>query len=116
MRYRIVKARVLSTPSKPWKVSTTGWIYSLREGDQSVADFHWHPAITPEIPFPHVHTPSPGPRRHVPTGRILIEDLLVLAVECGAEPLDPEKWQDVCARNIENFGKGATWGFKPPRT
>ena len=114
MRYRIVKTRSLASPGKPWKVSTTGWIYALKAGGAAVADFHWHPTITPQIPFPHVHASSDRERRHLPTGRVLIEDLLTLAVECGAQPAEPEKWEGIRARNLENFGKGATWGFKAP--
>lgn len=116
MRYRIVKVRSLAAPGKPWKVSTTGWIYTLKEqaGDL-IADFHWHPAITPGIPFPHVHPANEVVKHHIPTGRVLVEDVLTLAVECGANPTDAAKWERIRSRNIENFGKGATWGAKQPR-
>jgi hypothetical protein len=112
MRYRIVK---LDSPDRePWKVSTTGWIYVLKDAaGKEIIEFHWHPAITPMVPFPHLHTPEPSVWRHCPTGRVLIEDVLNLAVECGAEPTDPAKWDDVFRTNVENFGKGATWGDVP---
>lgn len=112
MRYRIWKPEEPADSSKPWKVSTTGWIYELKDRDLvSIVEFHWHPGITPDVPFPHLHTPADGRvRRHYPTGRVLIEDVLNCAVECGAEPADPEKWADVFRTNVENFGKGATWG------
>jgi len=115
MRYRIVKMRSFSSPGKPWKVSTTGWIYTLKEqsGDL-IADFHWHPAITPGIPFPHVHPANEVVKRHIPTGRVLVEDVLTLAVECGSAPTDGDKWKTIRSRNIENFAKGATWGVKQP--
>lgn len=116
MRYRLVKRRApVASPGKPWKVSTTGWIYTLKDLHHSlIADFHWHPHVTPDIMFPHVHPANETTRRHVPTGRVLIEDVLTLAVECGAEPDDMDKWRTIRERNLENFGKGATWGFRHP--
>jgi hypothetical protein len=113
MRYQIVRARTIATPTKPWKVSTTGWIYAVtRQDGTKIVDFHWHPAITPLIPFPHLHAPSEPDKRHFPTGRVLIEDVLVLAVECGAQPRDSAKWDKVREANVGNFGKAATWGTR----
>jgi hypothetical protein len=115
MRYRVVKLSEPPLKSKPWKVSTTGWVYHLSDRDkQSIVEFHWHPELTVDVPFPHVHVASDAERRHYPTGRVLIEDVLNCAVECGAEPKRPRKWAAVCKANVENFGKGATWGSTHP--
>jgi hypothetical protein len=73
-------------------------------------DYHWHLQQTPGIQFPHLHPGEPLAGKHYPTGRVLIEDVLLFALECGAEPLDPAKWERVRKRNLENFAKGATWG------
>ena len=109
MRYQIVESGV---EQLPWKVHTTGWAYSLLDRHQDpVIDFHWHPELTPDVQFPHLHVYSEPDRRHFPTGRVLIEDVLGLAVEMGAEPRDLEKWQRVSQKNVENFKKGATWGL-----
>jgi hypothetical protein len=109
MRYKIVESGVAQ---KPWKIHTTGWAHSLLNRRQEpVVDFHWHPDLTPDIQFPHLHVYSEPDRRHFPTGRVLIEDVLCLAVEMGAVPRDGAKWQRVSRKNIENFKKGATWGL-----
>ena len=109
MRYRIVGSGI---EQLPWRVHTTGWAYSLLDRHQDpVIDFHWHPELTPDIQFPHLHVYSEPDRRHFPTGRVLIEDVLRLAVEMGAEPRDQKKWQRVSQKNVENFKKGATWGL-----
>jgi hypothetical protein len=112
MRYRIWQPEDPPDQRKPWKVSTTGWAYELKDRDLSpTVQFHWHPAITPDLVYPHLHIPAhEPPRRHFPTGRVLIEDVLNCAVECGAVPADPGKWAEVFRTNVENFGKGATWG------
>lgn len=96
----------------PWKVHTTGWARSLlNRRQESVIDLHWHPELDENIQFPHLHVYSERDRRHYPTGRVLIEDVLRLAVEMGAQPRDESKWQRVSQKNIENFKKGATWGL-----
>ncbi len=115
MRYRISNVGEPTIPGKPWKVSTTGWVYGLRDGaGDALVEYHWHPQITPDIAFPHLHHPLDPERRHNPTGRVLIEDVLTLAAELGAEPRSPEKWEEVRSRNVQNFGKGATWGGPLP--
>lgn len=117
MRYRIVKIPNPIVAGKSWKVSTTGWVHSLKDrAGQKIVDFHWHPAVTPDIPFPHLHAPTDPLNLHLPTGRVLVEDVLMLAVECGAEPIDEDKWRFVHARNLANFAKGATWGVSQQLT
>lgn len=111
MRYRIVDN--VGAATKKWKVSTVGWIYTLKDGGGAlIADYHWHPEITPDIAFPHLHAPDDASRRHLPTGRVLIEDVLSLAVESGAQARDPAKWERVRELNVANFAKGATWGTR----
>jgi hypothetical protein len=109
MRYQIVPT---GDAQKPWKVHTTEWSYSLLDGDKhQIVDFHWHPGLTPGIQFPHLHVYSDPERRHYPTGRVLLEDVLRLAVELGATPRDEDKWSRVSKKNIADFKKGATWGL-----
>lgn len=115
MRYRVVRLDDPPLRSKPWKVSTEGWAHHVSDRHVStIAEFHWHPELTPDILFPHVHVASDAERRHYPTGRVLVEDVLNFAVECGAEPWHPRKWAGVSKANVENFGKGATWGTTHP--
>ncbi len=109
MNYEIVEAG--DEPKNRYKVHTTKYIYRLMDCDKDpIADYHWHPDDTPNIPYPHLHATEYGCKRHHPTGRVLIEDLLTLAVECGAAPVDEAKWKRVVTRNRANFALGATWG------
>jgi hypothetical protein len=100
---------------KPWKVHTVHYIYRLLDRhDSPIVDYHWHPEDTPEVSFPHLHARQYGCKRHYLTGRVLIEDLLVLAVECGAIPSNPEKWKRILKANRANFALGTTWGIPHP--
>lgn len=38
-------------------------------------------------------------------------NVLMLAVEMGAEPVDRARWDECCERNRSNFALGATWGL-----
>jgi hypothetical protein len=97
---------------RKWKVHTTKYIYRLIGRDNAgIVDYHWHPDNTSDKAFPHLHAVQYSCKLHHPTGRVLIEDLLVLAVECGAVPSDDAKWQRILKRNLTNFAKGATWGI-----
>ncbi|MGB8178904.1 MAG: hypothetical protein WCF63_01950, partial [Acidimicrobiales bacterium] len=69
---------------------------------------------TPDKPYPHLHARQYSCGLHHPTGRVLIEDLLILAVECGAVPLDKNKWNRIEKKNKRNFTLGATWGAPNP--
>jgi hypothetical protein len=111
MRYRIVEHPVKG----PWKVSTTSWSYELiRDGRPTLA-FHWHPVSNSPIVTPHAHALASSSFRktHIPTGRVLIEDVLTLAEELGANPLNAE-WKAIMDENRANFMLGATWGSLRP--
>jgi hypothetical protein len=97
----------------PWKVTTTGWIYGLysRTGDP-LAEYHWHPISASHVTAPHLHVPEAS-MCHFPTGRVLIEDVLTLATEHGAEPVDPRRWAKREAANRAAFLRDATWGHAP---
>lgn len=112
MRYRIVAAE---GAQGPWKVSTAGWIYHLLDGSKKdLIGYHWHPVSSSHLTTPHFHDFEHGDTRHFPTGRILIEDVLQLATEYGANPRDKVKWADTMAENREKFARGATWGHFQP--
>jgi hypothetical protein len=115
MRYRIVPNEDQDKARLPWKVHTTSYAYSLHDArDKPIVDYHWHPHLTPDILFPHLHIDSLPKRVHFSTGRVLIEHVLRLAVECGAQPLNPDNWKRTLRDNLRNFEKSATWGNQPP--
>jgi hypothetical protein len=108
MRYRIVEH-----PDKgPWKVSTSGWMYEVHRDERCLLAFHWHPGSPATILTPHLHAEASSQFRktHIPTGRILIEDVLTVAEELGAKPMS-SAWQSVMVANRRKFLLGATWGL-----
>jgi hypothetical protein len=113
MRYLVVEH---PDPDKgPWKVSTTGWMYELQDADQGLlAAYHWHPISSSHIRTPHLHVPGRD-KPHLPTRRVMIEDILRYAMEVGAAPHHPETWAEVDAANREAFARGATWGVGPTK-
>lgn len=107
----------------PIKVSTLSYAYTLADEStgQELLTFHWHPqAREPRDPAaqvlardPHMHIGSAATsddrllNRHMPTERLSIEDVLILAVEMGATPRDG--WQDVILSARERFRAFRTW-------
>jgi len=101
--------------SDPRKVTTTGWIDELLDHrGSSLAAHHWHPISSSHVTTPHLHVPGEA-KRHFPTGRVLIEDILTLAMELGAAPTDPGKWRAREAANRAAFREDATWGHQSPQ-
>ena len=110
MRYRITQS---DEPGHgPWKVTTVGYMYALRLDGKTLYEYHWHPISTSHEVRPHLHCSAVG-KRHVPTGRVMIEDVLNLAVEYGAKPNNATRWKELDKLNREKFARGATWGIGP---
>ena len=114
MRYEVVSAE---GGRGPFKVSTRGWIYHLHgPRNRRLIGYHWHPVSDSHATRPHLHAFEMGDKKHYPTGRILFEDVLDLAIEYGARPRDGQRWADVSVENREMFARGATWGAGPGAT
>lgn len=101
----------------PWKVSTKAYFYNLKTADgDEIITYHWQPdGLGPGWPHLHVGTcvlrdEAPLDRRkHVPTGRIALEDVIALAIELGAKPLRDDHEQ-VLAASKKGFTDWRTWG------
>jgi hypothetical protein len=80
----------------------------------NLCEYHWHPisiSAWHEV-RPHLHCPA-VPKGHIPTGRVVIEDVLNLAVQHGAKPNNMRRWKELDKLNREKFARGATWGVGP---
>jgi len=113
----------------PFKVSTTSYNYSVADADtnQELVVFHWHPqGRQPEghaakllACDPHMHVGSGATvddrilNRHVPTERLSIEDVLLLAIEMGAVPR--EGWHNIIVAARDRFRKYRTWPNPSPQ-
>lgn len=110
MRYVIIPT--VEPERGPWKVTTTGYMYDLFQDERTLYEYHWHPISASHEVRPHLHCAAVG-KAHIPTGRIMIEDVLNLAVNLGAEPADEDRWTALDQLNREKFARGATWGVGP---
>jgi hypothetical protein len=88
-------------------VKTTGWSHALFVDGVDRLRYDWHPFVTPQLPFPHVHINDE--KLHLPTGRILVEDLLVAGLEYGALPIS-EDWKSRLMDARRAFAETAEWG------
>lgn len=109
MRYRIIQAEA---GRGPWKVTTVGYMYDLLLDDKRLYEYHWHPISASHEVRPHLHCSKVG-KGHIPTGRVMIEDVLNLAVHYGAKPNSMMRWKEIDQLNREKFARGATWGVGP---
>lgn len=87
----------------PFRVSTTGYSYSMLAGPEQVEVWamHWHATGVSDETKPHMHFGVPmldnaapvSKRDHMPTGRMTFEDAIRWLVKCGARPL-VDNWTD----------------------
>lgn len=112
MRYRIIEAP--EPAAGPWRVETTGYLYSILREQKELITYHWHPASA--VTWPHLHLgPESGDvlseltRVHVPTGRrVAVEQVLRLAFELGAQPLAND-WEDMLNSSLSLFERWRRW-------
>lgn len=98
-------------PSVDADVETVGWSHALTVGETEQIRYDWHPQTTPDIKWPHAHV-FDG-EEHTPTGRILVEDVLLLALEYGAKPLPNRAWKDKLRASHAHFEQDGSWGTAP---
>lgn len=66
-----------------WRVTTVKYNYDIAERrapNVSYMGWHWHPqSQRSEIHEPHFHMPAGSPHgtRHIPTGRVALEDIIL---------------------------------------
>lgn len=112
--YRAIEA---PGPRGPWKVSTAGYLYSLKDSeDHDIISYHWHPTGGSGVTYPHLHLGA-GARvghnelanAHIPTGRIALEDVLRLAIrDLGVTPLRND-WAEVLDSTQAAYEEWRTW-------
>lgn len=106
--------RASSGQSGSWRVSTVSYVHSVSLDGKSAVDFHWHPDDGSNVWYPHIHPYFLGSGRdqggmHIPSGRVLVEDVLIFAHERGAIPLKDE-WEGIVSRIKKRVAQEATWG------
>lgn len=95
--------KVVEDSRKSWHVSTTAYMYTLRDGEgRELIGWHWHPDAKGDDrlrPHPHLHVPAGriDRRVHVPTGRVSIESVLRILLTDLAVPARPTHAADFAA-------------------
>lgn len=97
--------------SGEWKFRLTGYLYALDlEGRGELLAFHWHERGASPFQEPHLHLRQAGrmgidalAAAHVPTGVVLLEDVLRLAIEeLGVQPIRRD-WSRVLDQTRASF-------------
>jgi len=103
LRYRIIQAA--NSPGA-WVVQLTAYDYELLDNsDRELLAYQWHPQGRSSVTWPHVHLgPAAGDlwrplsRAHLPTGRIVVQDVLRLAIRDFGVPPRRANWEAVLER------------------
>jgi hypothetical protein len=112
-QYRVVRTK--EAGRKLWRVSMLGYAHSITdEYGAEIVTFHWQPAG--RIDFPHVHIGTIAlndgglfdRRAHIPTGRVIVEQVLRFAIEeFGVDASDG--WQQVFTEAQAYYEESRTW-------
>lgn len=109
--------------SGTWKVKTLSYEYNVErwEDHQEIVCFHWE-GEDGRNPDPHIHVgfaalqnsrPMPiGPKSHIPSGRVVIEDIVKFAIEeLGVDPISHRRttWRSIIKSTRKLFMKFKTW-------
>jgi hypothetical protein len=116
------KIMIIRDPQQPeyWKVTTLAYQYSFERWTdrQEIVSFHWEGDGSHKRPHIHIGWVSSGegaflgPKSHVPSGRVSIEDVVsYLIEELEAKPTGPfkTKWKTVIDTTRTLFERVKTW-------
>lgn len=82
--------------NRRWSTVTAGYLFSIDSPEhQEILAFHWHPDGNSPVRHPHLHIGagaqsgfSPLQKAHVPTGQVMLQDVLLFAInDLGVEPI-----------------------------
>lgn len=103
------------------RFSTKFYLYSVRDQNQdALISFHYHPEINDDNPiqFPHIHvythaderfTALDFQKRHIPSGRIALEDIVRwLISEFAITPLR-SNWNEILTETKARFIQKRSW-------
>jgi hypothetical protein len=111
------------------RVTTLSYIYTIYDGqERRLLGYHYHPQGRGEarVPFPHLHVYEdisvagrPLQKLHLPTGRVALEDVVLLLIEgfevvpppayARREPGGEERWRRVLREAREMFVRLRRW-------
>ena len=100
-----------------WRMTTTRYDYALErvtsKRREQVVGWHWHPrSCRSDVLYPHVHVPSANSysTRHIPTGRVALEDVIMFGFDdLGVAPTSDRAWQ-IVADVRDRHKEFRSWG------
>lgn len=113
--------RVIEDPNNgPYRVTTTGYHYSLSVGTNELWALQWQPDGPSPVTWPHMHLGSKlldkdapvTPSAHLPTSRMTFETAIRWCFEFGAEPLHDD-WQERLADTEGPHLRHRSWHTSP---
>lgn len=76
---------VTQQTGRTWTVTTTQYVYDVADEHGVILGYHYHPEVSTEVPFPHVHVYRGGSigdqavgTMHLPTGPISLASFIRL--------------------------------------
>jgi len=107
-------------PENKPAVTTRYYIYSILDADfKDLIGFHYHPELDDDpVMYPHIHVYADADerfalfnlhKRHIPSGRVALEDVIEwLVVELQVKAIR-EDWQKILAETRQRFKETRTW-------
>jgi hypothetical protein len=99
------------------RVTSQEYIYDIRdaESERTLLAFHWHPLGISRVRGHHAHIKFEGAvsstllsKIHLPTSRVLLEDVVQFCIEeLGAKP-QHSHWQDVLEDNRAEYRRASS--------
>lgn len=114
-----MEARPDQEESNPaiWRTHTTSYAFAIfgspRGPDEHLC-YHYHPASGLEMPHLHCNADVPWVeeglrKKHLPTGRVIIEDFVELLIEELKVRPRRKDWRKVLANNRKMFDSRRSW-------
>jgi len=100
-----------------WRMTTVRYDYALERVSskrrEQVIGWHWHPTSRrSHVSCPHVHVPSANAysTRHIPTGRVALEDVIMFGFDDLGVPPTSNRARRIVADVRDRHKKFRSWG------
>jgi hypothetical protein len=115
-----IQSRVLQDAgSRHWAMRTAAYGHVIADArDRELLSYHWHPEWRGQTAFTHLHLGSEllagtyrrsFGNRHLPTGRVALEDVLCALIEdLGVQPLRAD-WRERLGETRQRFEDRQSW-------
>lgn len=115
IQYRVLQ----DVASRRWDVRTVAYVHVIADAqDHELLSYHWHPEWRGQTSFTHMHIGTTllaeayrrsFGKRHLPTGRVALEDVLWALIEdLAVKPLRPD-WRDRLTETRQHFEDRQSW-------